>query len=64
MGKASRKLTKKQQQEEAARKDRRMLEAALAIQKRYGKNAILKGRDLEEGATTRQRNGQIGGHRA
>ena len=55
---------KKQQQEEAARKDRRMLEAALAIQKRYGKNAILKGRDLEEGATTRQRNGQIGGHRA
>lgn len=55
---------KKQQQEEAARKDRRMLEAALAIQKRYGKNAILKGRDLEEGATARQRNGQIGGHRA
>ena len=39
-------------------------EAILAIQRRYGSNAILKGMNLEEGATTRERNKQIGGHRA
>ena len=32
--------------------------------KRFGKNAIVKGMDLQEGATTIERNGQIGGHRA
>lgn len=36
----------------------------LAIKKKYGKNAILKGYNFEEGATARQRNGQIGGHKA
>ena len=41
------------------------LQTALAdIKNRYGKNAILKGRDYEEGATARERNEQIGGHRA
>lgn len=45
-------------------KERKLKEATLAIQKRYGKNAILKGTDLQEGATTRERNGQIGGHKA
>ena len=40
------------------------LELGLAIKKKYGKNAILKGMDLEEGATARDRNGQIGGHKA
>ena len=49
--------------EERAR-ERRRQEAVLSIQKRYGKNAILKGMDLEEGATTVDRNSQIGGHRA
>ena len=39
-------------------------QAVLAIKKKYGKNAILKGMDLEEGATARDRNGQIGGHKA
>lgn len=38
--------------------------AVLKIQTRYGKNALLKGSDLQEGATARQRNAQIGGHRA
>ena len=41
-----------------------MQEAVLSIQSRYGKNAILKGTNFEEGATTIERNQQIGGHRA
>lgn len=57
------------QKEDAAREERlqrekKMQQAVLHIQKRYGKNAVLKGTDLEEGATTRQRNEQIGGHKA
>lgn len=38
--------------------------AMLSIRKRYGKNAILKGMNFVEGATTRERNAQVGGHRA
>ena len=49
---------------ERQRRERRIQEAVLEIQARYGKNAILKGTNLEEGATTVERNGQIGGHRA
>ena len=45
-------------------REKRRQQAVLAIQKRYGKNAILKGMNLEEGATARKRNAQIGGHRA
>lgn len=45
-------------------KERRMQKAMLSIQKKFGKNAILKGTNLEEGATTMDRNNQIGGHRA
>lgn len=48
----------------ARERERRRQEAILAIQRRYGSNAILKGMNLEEGATTRERNNQIGGHRA
>ncbi len=44
-------------------KERRMQEAALSVQSKFGKNALLKGMDFEEGATTRERNGQIGGHK-
>lgn len=44
-------------------KEKRANEAVLAIKKRYGKNAILKGINFEEGATGRERNAQIGGHR-
>jgi DNA polymerase V len=36
----------------------------LSVKKRYGKNAILKGTDLQDGATTIDRNNQIGGHKA
>ena len=45
-------------------KEKRANKAVLAIKKRYGKNAILKGINFEEGATGRERNAQSGGHRA
>ena len=45
-------------------KERRIQHAVLDIQKKFGKNAILKGMNFEEGAMTRERNGQIGGHKA
>ena len=35
----------------------------LDIKKKYGKNAILKGMNFEEGATTKERNEQVGGHK-
>ena len=56
----------KRRAEEAAARERekRRQQAVLAIKKKYGKNAILKGMDLEEGATARDRNGQVGGHKA
>lgn len=42
----------------------RMQKAMLDIKDKYGKNAILKGMNLQEGGTTRERNGQIGGHKS
>ena len=48
----------------AKKRERSMQKALLSIKKKYGKNAVLKGRDFEEGATTRERNGQVGGHKA
>lgn len=56
---------KKQAEEEAEReKERRVQEAVLDIKKKFGKNAILKGMNLQEGATAKERNAQIGGHKA
>jgi DNA polymerase V len=54
---------RKEEQEELA-KEKRIQHAILDIQKKYGKNALLKGMNLEEGAMTKERNGQIGGHKA
>ena len=45
-------------------KEDSLQKARLEIMKKYGKNAILKGMNLQEGATTRDRNEQIGGHKA
>ena len=45
-------------------REKRRQKAILSIQKRYGKNAILHGTSYEEGATGRDRNRQIGGHKA
>ncbi len=44
--------------------ERKLQQAMLDIKKRYGKNAVLKGMNLEEGATAMERNRQIGGHKA
>lgn len=45
-------------------KERNRQKAILSIRKRFGKNAILRGMNFEEGATAKERNGQIGGHKA
>lgn len=44
--------------------EKHLQQAMLDIKKKYGKNALLKGMNLQEGATARQRNNQIGGHKA
>ena len=56
----------KEREAEAARleKERKLQEAMISVKKKYGKNAILKGMNLQEGATTIERNRQIGGHKA
>jgi DNA polymerase V len=51
-------------QNAAREREKRMQHAVLDIQKKFGKNAILKGMNYEEGATTRERNGTVGGHKA
>ena len=56
----------RQQAEDTAalEREKRQQQAVLSIKKKFGKNAILKGMNLEEGATARDRNAQIGGHKA
>ena len=49
---------------EEADRERKIQEAAIKIKKRYGKNALLRGTDLQENATMKERNEQIGGHKA
>ena len=53
-----------EQGNQASEKERKLQKAMLDIKKRYGKNALLKGVSLVEGATAMDRNNQIGGHRA
>ena len=58
-----------QQEQQAAEnadleREKRMQKAMIDIKKKFGKNAILKGMNLEEGATAKDRNEQIGGHKA
>ena len=45
-------------------REKKMQEAVLEIKRKFGKNAILKGMNLVEGATAKDRNGRIGGHKA
>lgn len=54
----------KEEKEAELQKERKLQQAMLCIKKKYGKNAILKGTNLLEGATAMDRNRQIGGHRA
>ncbi len=53
----------REEEKETLERERRVQEAVLDIKKKFGKNAILKGMNLEEGATARERNNQIGGHK-
>ena len=55
---------KKKDEEVELAREKKMQQAMLEIKKKHGKNAILKGMNLEEGATTVDRNRQIGGHKA
>ena len=55
---------KREQEERELKKERAIQEATIEIRNKFGKNAILKGTNLQEGATTKDRNNQIGGHRA
>lgn len=59
-------ILKKQREKENAESERekRMQNTILNIKKKFGKNAILKGMNLQEGATAKDRNNQIGGHKA
>ena len=45
-------------------RERRLQKAVISIKEKYGKNAILKGMNFQEGATAIERNGQVGGHKA
>ena len=54
----------KEAEEETLQKEQRMQEVLLNIKQKYGKNAILRGLNFEEGATAIERNKQIGGHKA
>lgn len=55
---------KKEKEDATLEKERRLQEATIRIKKKFGKNALLKGLNFADGATQRERNNQIGGHRA
>lgn len=58
-------LRRQQAEEDAVlEREKKVQQAMLSIKKKYGKNAVLRGMNLEEGATARNRNTQIGGHKA
>ena len=57
-------VEKRKVEDAALERERKIQAATLAIKKKYGKNAILKGMNFEEGATAKGRNAQIGGHKA
>lgn len=58
-------MEKRQAEEkEAMAKEKQLQKALLTIKDKYGKNAILKGMNFEDGATARERNGTVGGHKA
>ena len=54
----------RKKENEALEREKKMQQAMVDIRKKFGKHAILKGLNLEEGATARERNRQIGGHKA
>lgn len=55
---------RREQEEKALEKEHNVQQAHLEIKRKFGKNAVLKGMNLEQGGTTIERNGQVGGHKA
>ena len=55
---------KEQMRQKELEKEYSLQKTVVGIKKKYGKNSVLKGMNLEEGATTVERNGQVGGHKA
>ena len=53
-----------EQKEQALSRERRMQKAMLLIKERFGKNSLLKAQNFQDGATARERNSQVGGHKA
>ena len=58
------KAKKEQAKKSALQNEKNMQKAIIGIKKRFGKNAILKGMNLQECSTAMERNGQVGGHKA
>lgn len=54
----------KEEEKKRFKKERQIQKTVISIKKKYGKNAVLKGMNFEEGATAIERNGQVGGHKA
>ena len=52
------------EEKERDKAEKKLQKAVIDIKKKFGKNAILKGMNLQEGATAKDRNRQIGGHKA
>ena len=57
-------INEEDKKRETLQKERKLQEATIELRNRFGKNAVLKGTNLREGATTVERNRQIGGHKA
>lgn len=55
---------KKKAEQAALEREKKAQKAIIELRKKYGKNAVLKGMNLQEGATTKDRNEQVGGHKA
>ena len=55
---------RKEKEKQFLKRERSIQETAIQLHKRFGKNSLLKGMNLKEGATSIERNEQIGGHRA
>ncbi len=57
-------MRRREEEEARLEEEKRLQEALLSVKKRFGKNAILRGMNYEKGATARDRNNQVGGHKA
>lgn len=60
----SKEQERRENKQQEIEREKRMQQAVLSIKKKYGKNAILRGMNLEDGATAMARNNQVGGHKA